>query len=76
MRRKQQPHNTHLIQQYRSYRNTLNRLIQTTKDTYYKQQIQRAGNSIKQVWNIIKEATDGTKKNKKKTNCRIKIKKQ
>ena len=74
MRRKQQPHNTHLTQQYRSYRNTPNRLIQTTKDTYYKQQIQRAGNSIKQVWNIIKEATDGTKKNKKGQIVELKLK--
>ena len=59
LKRKQQPENLDLTQQYKSYRNTLTILIQHTKNTYYRTQIHSAGRSMRKIWEVVRQATDG-----------------
>lgn len=61
---KQQPFNLQLKNRYNKYRNTLTHLIKTTKQNYYKNKINSAGNDLRKVWAVINEATDNTKKTK------------
>jgi len=57
-----------LSNQYKKYRNTLNKLIQKEKNNYYKQKIIDSANDYKKVWGFINELT-GSKKNTSKNIC-------
>jgi len=54
-----------LVGRYKNYRNTLNKLIQITKNEYYQNKINEAGKDTRKVWEILNEATNT---NTKKTN--------
>ena len=58
IRRKRYPENIYLQEEYRRYRNLLNILIQRTKNEYYSNEINNAGNNSKKIWNTINSATD------------------
>lgn len=57
--------NNHDIQgRYKIFRNTVTKLIKKTKIDYYKQKFTEAKNNVKEVWNLIKDATNEKKVNK------------
>lgn len=61
---------------FNNYRNTLNSLIKTTKDSYYREKIALAGNDLKKVWATINQIGGRKKANKgapKKINIDDKI---
>ena len=50
--------NTELEHTYKNYRNTVKKLINTTKNEYYKHQFEKNKNNSKKIFQLIKEATD------------------
>lgn len=51
------PLDQHENSRYKLYRNYLTQLIRKTKEDFYQNKIQEAGNNAKQVWQIINEAS-------------------
>lgn len=56
--------------EYKNYRNTLTKVIRHTKDTYYKIKLS-TDNSMKNTWNVIKEATNSNNKKINKIHLNI-----
>jgi hypothetical protein len=66
MRVKKQPTNWRLAEEYRTYRNNLSTQLRNTKQNYYREKLVEAEGSMKQIWQLIKEATN--EKTKSNTN--------
>lgn len=54
------PENEQLKNEYKRYKNILEKLIKKTKADYYKQQINKNLNNTKQLWNVVNELTGKT----------------
>jgi len=52
-----------LQERFKTYRNTLNTLIRSTKEDYYKSKLNEVGNNSRKIWQIMKEITDTPKTN-------------
>lgn len=64
-------HNFQLEEEYKKYRNLLNKIINKQKNDYYRHQVENNKNNIKKLYEIINDATYETnKKNKKNINIK------
>lgn len=54
-------HSMELKNYYKNYRNIVTTLIKTTKNNFYKEKIQSAGNNYKKIWDCITEVTNHNK---------------
>lgn len=52
------------IEEYKKYRNFINKLIKTVKHSYYYEQIRGANNNTAQIWNTVKDITNENSKKK------------
>lgn len=64
-KRLQGNYNAQLEEEYKKYRNLLNKLIHKQKNDYYRSQIENNKNNIKKMYEIIKNATYEKKNNTK-----------
>jgi len=55
-----------LDSKFKTYRNNLKKLIEITRQNYYKEQVKEAGNNNKKVWQCINEATNNVSKKSSK----------
>lgn len=56
------PHNMLLKNQFISYRNEVKKLIEITKNNYYKAQIEMNKNNNKHIWNVVNEISNSKSK--------------
>lgn len=62
--------NPQLLNDFKTYRNKLTRLIKITKNNYYTDKISSCNKNLKQTWKLIREATN-TDKNKSNSSINI-----
>ena len=55
------PHDINLKNEYIFYRNSINKLIKTVKNSYYKAKFIETNGNIKDTWRTINEITNQTK---------------
>ena len=65
------PNDIILTQKYKKYRNLTTKLIQKTKNNYYKTKIQEAVKDVRKMWTIIKEFTNENKTHNKFDKIRL-----
>lgn len=63
-------YNVELDNEYRTYRNNLNKIIHHAKNNYYKNEILNCENNIKKIYKVINEATN-EKSNKSNSDIQI-----
>lgn len=56
------PQSVEAIEKFRKYRNNLTNLIKKSKYMYFKNRLAQCGNDIKKTWEVIKQATNETRK--------------
>ena len=56
--------NLTLLNNYKNYRNTLNKTIKKAKQSYYSTKIIEAKNNVKKIWEIIKDAGNNVREQK------------
>lgn len=55
---KQNPYDIHKLRYYKRYRNICKNIINTTKESYYKNKIEACNDNPRKMWQILNEATN------------------